>query len=78
MRDICKSVFFIQDLNFLESGRFILWEKGLKKAVAKEELSVLNMDEQPGDCELIRFLLGCYAADWRTAFAYRWNLKIRD
>ena len=49
-RGTCKSVFFlIQNLHFLESGRFILSKKELREAVAKEDLTVLELAEMPDD-----------------------------
>ena len=47
-RDTCKSAFFlIQNLHFLESGRFILRKKDLKEAVAKEDQIILDLAELP-------------------------------
>ena len=47
-RGTCKSVFYlIQNLHFLESGRFILGRQDLKKAVSKEDRMVLQLAEQP-------------------------------
>ncbi len=47
-RGTCKSVFFlIQNLHFLESGRFILSKQELKGAVSKEDRKVLELAELP-------------------------------
>ena len=48
LRDTCKSVFFlIQNLHYLESGRFILTRKALKEAVSQEDRRVLALGELP-------------------------------
>ena len=41
--------FLIQNLHFLESGRFILSKKELKEAVVKDDLTVLELAEMPDD-----------------------------
>ena len=47
-RGTCKSVFFlIQNMNYLESGRYILTKKALKEAVSQEDRRVLELDELP-------------------------------
>ena len=47
-RSTCKSMFFlIQNLHFLESGRFILCKNELKKAAAREDQLILDMAELP-------------------------------
>ena len=47
-RGTCKSVFYlIQNLHFLESGRFILRKKELKDAAAKEDRLILDMADLP-------------------------------
>lgn len=47
-RGACKSVFYlIQNLHFLESGRFILSRKDLKEAVAEEDRQALELADLP-------------------------------
>ena len=47
-RDTCKSAFFlIQNLHYLESGRFVLAKKDLKEAVPVEDRRVLELAELP-------------------------------
>ena len=47
-RGACKGVFFLmQNLHYLESGRFILTKKELKKAVSAEDRRVLELAELP-------------------------------
>ena len=47
-RDTCKSVFFLmQNLHYLESGRFILSKQELKGAVSPEDRLVLELSELP-------------------------------
>ena len=47
-RDTCKSVFFLmQNLDYLESGCFVLTKKGLKEAVSPEDRRVLELAELP-------------------------------
>ncbi len=47
-RVTCKSVFYlIQNLHFLESGRFLLRKKDLKAAVEKEDRLVLELTDLP-------------------------------
>ena len=47
-RDTCKSVFFlIQNLYYLESGRFVLTKRELKEAVSPEDRLVLELAELP-------------------------------
>ncbi|MBR3739571.1 MAG: nucleotidyltransferase domain-containing protein [Clostridia bacterium] len=47
-RDTCKSVFFlIQNLHYLESGRFVLAKRELKEAVSPEDRRVLELAELP-------------------------------
>ncbi len=47
-RGTCKSVFYlIQNLHFLESGRFILTKKELREAVSAEDRRVLALTELP-------------------------------
>ena len=48
LRGTCKSAFFlIQNMHYLETGRFILTEKALKEAVSEEDRRVLELDELP-------------------------------
>ena len=47
-RGTCKSVFFlIQNLHYLESGRFVLTKKELKEAVSAEDRRVLELADLP-------------------------------
>ena len=47
-RGTCKGVFFLmQNLYYLESGRFILAKKDLKEAVSSEDRRVLELAELP-------------------------------
>ena len=47
-RGTCKSVFYlIQNLHFLESGRFLLREKDLKAAVSEEDQRILKLAALP-------------------------------
>ena len=47
-RSACKGVFFLmQNLHYLESGRFILTKKDLKEAVSAEDRRVLELAELP-------------------------------
>ena len=47
-RGTCKGVFFLmQNLHYLESGRFILTKKELKEAVSAEDRRVLDLMELP-------------------------------
>ena len=47
-RGACKGVFFLmQNLHYLESGRFILTKKDLKEAVSVEDRRVLELAELP-------------------------------
>ncbi len=47
-RGACKSAFFLlQNLHFLESGRFILTKKELREAVSAEDRRVLALTELP-------------------------------
>ena len=48
LRDTCKSAsFLIQNLHYLESGRFVLAKKDLKEAVPVEDRRVLELAELP-------------------------------
>ena len=47
-RGTCKGVFFLmQNLHYLESGRFILSKRELREAVSAEDRQVLDMAELP-------------------------------
>ena len=49
-RGTCKGVFFLmQNLHYLESGRFILTKGELKKAVSAEDRRVLELAELPDE-----------------------------
>ena len=49
-RNACKSVFYlIQNLHFLESGRFVISKKELKETVAQEDRTILELAELPDD-----------------------------
>lgn len=62
-RVTCKSVFYlIQNLHFLESGRFILSMKDLKEAVTGEDRTVLEMAELPDN----------YDFDQAFSFLFAW------
>lgn len=48
LRDTCKSVFFLmQNLHYLESGRFVLTKQALKETVSTEDRRVLELAELP-------------------------------
>ena len=48
LRGTCKSAFFlIQNMHYLESGRFILTKKALKEAVSEEDRGVLELGDLP-------------------------------
>ena len=48
LRGACKSAFFlIQNMHYLESGRFILAKRALKEAVSEEDRRVLELSELP-------------------------------
>ena len=47
-RGTCKGVFFLmQNLHYLESGRFVLTKKELKEAVSEDDRRVLELAELP-------------------------------
>ena len=49
-RGTCKSLFFlIQNLHYLESGRFVLTKKELKEAVSGQDRRILELAELPDD-----------------------------
>jgi len=49
-RGACKGVFFLmQNLHYLESGRFILTKKELKEAVSAKDRRVLELTELPDE-----------------------------
>ena len=71
LRDTCKSVFFlIQNLHYLESGRFILAKRELKEAVSPEDRQVLELAELPDgfdfDHAFSALFFWCQAAFART------------
>ncbi len=52
-RGTCKNVFYlVQNLHYLESGRFICTKKELKEAVPAEDRQVLEMAELPDGFDL--------------------------
>lgn len=54
-RATCKNVFFlIQNLHYLESGRFILSKTDLKTAVSKEDCLALELEELTDDFDFDR------------------------
>ena len=54
-RGTCKSAFYvIQNLHFLESGRFILRKKDLKDAVGGEDRIILEMADLPDNTDFDR------------------------
>ncbi len=62
-RGTCKSVFYlIQNLHFLESGRFILSRMALKEAVTEEDRIVLELAELPDE----------YDFDQAFSFLFAW------
>ena len=66
-RDTCKSVFFlIQNLYYLESGRFVLAKRELKEAVSLEDRRTLELAELPDgfdfDCAFAALFSWCQAA----------------
>ena len=70
-RGTCKSVFYlIQNLHFLERGRFILSRKELKKAVAEEDRMVLELADLPDgydfDQAFSSLFAWCQRAFYRT------------
>ena len=61
-RGTCKSVFYlIQNLHFLESGRFILNRKDLNEAVTEEDRIVLEMAELPDGYEFDQAVTSLFA-----------------
>ena len=67
-RGTCKNVFYlIQNLHFLESGRFLLSKKELKEAVSKEDRMVLELAELPDDYDFDQAFSSLF--DWcQSAF----------
>ena len=68
-RGACKAVFFLmQNLHFLESGRFILTKKGLKEAVSAEDRRVLDLAELPDGFDFVHAFSALF--EWcQRAFA---------
>lgn len=68
LRGTCKGVFFLmQNLHYLESGRFILTRKDLKEAVSAEDRQVLELAELPDGFDFDRAFSVLFA--WcRSAF----------
>ena len=61
-RRACKGVFFlIQNLHYLETGRFILTKKELKEAVSEEDRRVLELAELPDGFDLDRAFFNLFA-----------------
>ena len=67
-RGSCKGVFFLmQNLHYLESGRFILTKKELKEAVSEEDRRVLELAELPDGFDFDQAFSALFA--WcQTAF----------
>lgn len=61
-RSTCKDVFFLmQNLHYLESGRFILTKKDLKEAVSAEDRQVLELAELPDEFDFDRAFYALFA-----------------
>ena len=61
-RGTCKSVFYlIQNLHFLESGRFLLREKDLKAAVSEEDRLILELADLPDGYDFDRAFSSLFA-----------------
>ena len=61
-RGTCKGVFFlIQNLHYLERGRFILTKKELKEAVSGEDRQVLELAELPDIFDFDQAFSGLFA-----------------
>ncbi|MBR3167452.1 MAG: nucleotidyltransferase domain-containing protein [Erysipelotrichaceae bacterium] len=61
-RGTCKSVFYlIQNLHFLESGRFILSRKDLKEAVAEEDRAILELSDLRDGCDFDQAFTSLFA-----------------
>lgn len=76
LRGTCKSAFFlIQNMHYLESGRFILTRKALKEAVSQEDRRVLELGELPDGYDFDRafaiLFAWCQAAFTRIESAGR-------
>ena len=67
-RGTCKGVFFLmQNLHYLESGRFVLTKKELKEAVSAEDRRVLELAELPDGFDFDQAFSALFA--WcQTAF----------
>ena len=77
-RGACKSVFYlIQNLHFLESGRFILRRKELKEAVAMEDRLVLELAELTDDYDFDQAFASLFA--WcQSAFERTEGLAVSE
>ena len=54
-RGTCKGLFFlIQNLNYLESGTFVLTKRELKKLVSEEDREMLSMADLPDDYDFYK------------------------
>ncbi len=61
-RGTCKSAFYlIQNLHFLESGRFVLSRKNLKEAVAEEDRAILELSDLPDGCDFDQAFTSLFA-----------------
>ena len=61
-RGTCKNVFYlVQNLQFLESGRFILGKKELKEAASNEDRMVLELTELPDDYDFDQAFASLFA-----------------
>ena len=77
-RGVCKNVFFLmQNLHYLESGRFITAKKALAAAVSQEDRQVLTLPEKPhgSDFDAAFALLFSWC---QRAFTRIGNLTRRD
>ena len=74
-RSACKGVFFLmQNLHYLESGRFILTKKELKDAVSAEDRRVLDLEELPDGFDFDQAFSALFA--WcQEAFARAGRLR---
>lgn len=66
LRGTCKSAFFlIQNMHYLESGRFILTRRALKEVVSEEDRWVLELGELPDEYDFERAFANLF--DWCQA-----------
>ena len=66
-RGTCKSVFYlIQNLHYLESGRFLLRKKDLKAAASEEDRLILEMAELPDAYDFDQAFTSLFAWCQRT------------